>query len=171
MYKFPAIAGFFGRFSRNCRSNTFQGLKNTGPRCAPSIPLVAHGFTTTQPPLAPRRRLAWFARMRFAPHFAKPPLRGFKLQLCPSLLNDVLGSSRLGESSSPAYSHSRSAVRSVVSSTAFQPAFEAHPRASRPALSTDHSDISISISRPLAQLQRRYNVEIPRVSLPNVVLK
>jgi hypothetical protein len=66
-----------------------------GPRYAPSIPLVAHGFTTTQPPLA--RRLARFARVRFAqrfaPHFAEPPLRG--LQLCPSLLGDVLGSARV----------------------------------------------------------------------------
>ncbi len=33
------------------------------------------------------------------------------------------------------------------------------------------NQISIGISQPLAQLQRRYNVEIPRVSLPNVRAK
>jgi hypothetical protein len=68
----------------------------TGPRCAPSpsIPLVAHGFTTTQPPLA--RRLARFALMRFAqrftPHFAETPG-----PLCPSLLGyvRVLGFARV----------------------------------------------------------------------------
>ncbi len=102
----------------------------TGPRCAPSIPLVAHGFTTTQPPLA--RRLARFARMRFAPHFVEPPYGAYSCApACSATSSDP------PESSSPAYSHSRSAVRQVVCSTAFQPAFEAHP--ARPALSTDHS--------------------------------
>ncbi len=33
------------------------------------------------------------------------------------------------------------------------------------------NQISIGISQPLAQLQRRYNVEIPRVSLPDDRLK
>ncbi len=33
------------------------------------------------------------------------------------------------------------------------------------------NQISIGISQPLAQLQRRYNVEIPRVSLPDVRAK
>ncbi len=44
--------------------------------------LMAHGFTTTQPPLA--RRLARFARVALF-HVAEPPpgLRGLVVQMCP----------------------------------------------------------------------------------------
>jgi hypothetical protein len=98
-----------------------------GPRCAPSIPLVAHGFTTTQPPLA--RRLARFARMRFAPHFAEPPPHHHGAYSCAPACSAT--SSDPPESSSPAYSHSRSAVRSVVSSKAFSACFRSTPRPAR----------------------------------------
>jgi hypothetical protein len=52
------------------------GTRRTGPRCALSIHPPGGTWVHHQPPLA--RRLAHFARMRFAqrfaPHFAEPPL-------------------------------------------------------------------------------------------------
>jgi hypothetical protein len=112
-----------------------------GPSCAPSIPLVAHGFTTTQPPLA--QRLA-----------AERASRACALRACASrhiLLNPPKGLTAVPQPAwrrprirlSPSPQHipilaPRSGQWCLRQH--FQPAFEAHP--ARLALSTAHSAYS-----------------------------